>query len=613
MKSKAYVLAATVLLCPLSSRFGRATVESLLDASFAPPVQRGISALAVQSDGLFRFKSSLTNSWLQFSQTNYVAGESEGSATVTVERIGDANGPVSVDYFTTGLAAVSSNHQEQTGVLTFAYGETAKVITVSFLDNPSVEADRTIGLTLTNPSTRVFLRPERTAVLRILDDERPGSVDLSFSASGTTVGGEEISNSNYWFPLTVQRDSRIWVSGFHNEDLLFGGVLKLDGSLDLPLSADLAPGRPRAIGVQSDGGTVVWSRHLPFLDSEAVWKVKPDGSFDAVFQSFPQGNWGILHGGAVQPDDRILLFSGEDNDRNLVIRLTPLGKRDDTFNELEVDFQIRSIAFREDGKILFGGSRWSKSVSRPVVTRFLPDGVLDTQFNPPISGESDHGNSTRPVQEVKSILVQSDGKLILAGCFSIQNDPSRSNLARLNSDGSLDNNFARAAVPTNEFSTVAVLQEDGKIVLASTVYSPDSSYQSTVTRLNPDGSADRGFDTVNVNGWVQQLALQLDGRLLMAGFLISEIDGVKRQGLARLNLRPSFRFGPVAVTRNGELSLNLTVEHGMEYVLQASNDFVNWFPLVTNTATSFSLQFNDDTTAPSPHRFYRATRNPSAP
>jgi len=578
-----------------------------------------IQGHGIQSSSVVRLNSGLTIRSLEFTSVTLIASESGGSAIATVERIGATNGTITVDYFTSpGTAKPGVNYVEQSGTLSFAPGEAAKVITISILDDAMAEDDKTVILNLKNPAPSAILIPQAIAVLKIIDDDKPGTVDSHFDPPpGTTLGGEEIAYPDWFLPLVVQPDSKIWISGSYHKGGPFGGRLNQDGSLSpaFPFSADpdLNQGHKfqRAIGVQSDGSAIVWGSWPDWDIARALYKVNQDGSIDRTFHIFSPGTnpFNSLIG-AVQPDDKILLIFPDVANRSSVIRLTAFGKVDDTFKGPQIDDGIRAISFQADGKILLGGS-WT----HPEFVRLFPNGELDMGFAPPIKS-NDGIASFLPgcwpcgiSSGVQSILVQPDGKMLVAGQFSIENDPSRNNLARLNPDGSLDSSFARTSIPTNEVQTLAALDENGKVIIASVVWLPDRGAASTLTRLNPDGSWDRSFEIGTANGAVQQMALQPDGKLLVAGFF-TEINGVQRRNIARLNGQPPFKFAPLTLPSNGELNLSFTAEPGKNYVLQATTNLLDWVSLSTNTAAGFLLRFDERGPAQFPFRFYRAVRNP---
>src|SRR5687767_14130813 len=90
---------------------------------------------------------------------------------------------------------------------------------------------------------------------------------------------------------------------------------------------------------------------------------------------------------------------------------------------------------------------------------------------------------------VNAIVVQPDGKVIIGGRFTAVKGLVRTNLARLNSDGSGDSTFT--AAPLNSPVYSLALQTDGKVLVGS-----DNSVHSNfgLTRVNTDGSADTNFN-----------------------------------------------------------------------------------------------------------------------
>ncbi len=131
---------------------------------------------------------------------------------------------------------------------------------------------------------------------------------------------------------------------------------------------------------------------------------------------------------------------------------------------------------------------------------------------------------------VSALLLQPDGKLVLAGDCSV-----RFCALRLNPDGTLDSTFnttGMVVLPTisgYDKATGAVVQPDGKLVIAGYCTAP-GGYDMCVARLNADGSTDATFTagTRPVPGAGQQggayasaIALQADGKLVLGGWCFS--------------------------------------------------------------------------------------------
>lgn len=98
------------------------------------------------------------------------------------------------------------------------------------------------------------------------------------------------------------------------------------------------------------------------------------------------------------------------------------------------------------------------------------------------------------------IAVQADGKIIMSG----ESGAAHTNImvARYNADGSLDTGFGSGGFVLIPFTSVrieragVVIQPDGKIVVAATVYTGMNPAVTDigVARLHPDGSLDTSFD-----------------------------------------------------------------------------------------------------------------------
>ena len=113
-------------------------------------------------------------STLQFSTNLYYVAENAGSVILTVQRTGDTNAAVSVDYASTnGTAIAGSDYTATSGTLTFAAGETNQTIAVPILNDGLVEPTvyETFTVTLSNP-TNAVLGTRTVATVRITDNDK---------------------------------------------------------------------------------------------------------------------------------------------------------------------------------------------------------------------------------------------------------------------------------------------------------------------------------------------------------------------------------------------------------------------------------------------------------
>jgi dienelactone hydrolase len=126
-------------------------------------------------------------STLQFSASTYTVAENAGTVTLTVQRLNDTNGVVTVDYASTnGTATAGLDYTDVAGTLTFAVGETNQTISVPILNDFLVEsgAYETFTVTLNNATGGAVLGTPATATVRITDNDK----GLQFEFSSYTVG-----------------------------------------------------------------------------------------------------------------------------------------------------------------------------------------------------------------------------------------------------------------------------------------------------------------------------------------------------------------------------------------------------------------------------------------
>ncbi len=217
------------------------------------------------------------------------------------------------------------------------------------------------------------------------------------------------------------------------------------------------------------------------------------------------------------------------------------GANDPTFDPgTGANATVEAIALQPDGKILIGGYFFAyNGTSQFGITRLSSDGVLDAEFT--IGTGTGPGPSGHA--EVLAIVLQPDGKVLIAGSFANYNGYPRKNIARLNGDGTVDLSFTPGSGASTIINCMA-LQEDGKILIGGNFTLYNGTAARYVARLNSDGSLDTGFSSGTGANWnVSALALQPDGKILIGG-QFDEYNGTPRNYMVRLNsdgsLDPSF-------------------------------------------------------------------------
>ncbi|HTH47512.1 MAG TPA: hypothetical protein VMB21_08385, partial [Candidatus Limnocylindria bacterium] len=182
--------------------------------------------------------------------------------------------------------------------------------------------------------------------------------------------------------------------------------------------------------------------------------------------------------------------------------------RDTTFQTPNMDGLPNAAVVLPDGKILIAGSFTTiGGSSHPGVARLNSDGTVDESFLPPIAANGTFG---KPV--VNALVRLADGRFIAAGYFNTTGATARANIIRFNADGSVDATFDAGGASYVNGLTV---QADGK-VLYSTLISAIGAYGPV--RLNADGSADASFHyTAGLQAGLQpvQMLAQPDGHVLV--------------------------------------------------------------------------------------------------
>lgn len=343
-----------------------------------------------------------------------------------------------------------------------------------------------------------------------------GSMDTAFN-SGNGAGG----NVNpFVYALAVQPDGKTVMGG--NFTTVNGiarsriARLNADGSLDT--SFDPGSGANAVVEtliVQADG-KVVMSGYFTAVNGVArnrIARLNTDGSLDASFNPGVGANASV-EAFALQTDGKIVIvgnFTTIDGFlRYRIARLNVDGSVDVGFNAVGTGANdvVRTVGVQTDGKVLIGG-QFDKinGVSRNGFARLHADGTLDTTFNTGSGADN----------AVFALAIQSDGKVVLGGGFNLVNGVSRKCIARVNHDGSLDTTFAPGTGANNTVLAL-VLQADGKVVMGGHFTTINGVAKNYLSRINSNGSIDTAFDIGSgASSGVDSLAIQQDGKLLAGG------------------------------------------------------------------------------------------------
>lgn len=341
------------------------------------------------------------------------------------------------------------------------------------------------------------------------------------------------------FSTLVQADGKILISGWF---LRYNGVARKniarinpDGSLDS--SFDPGTGANSLINstaLQSDGKIIIggWFTRYDGTERSYIARVNVDGSLDTSFDPGPGASYWI-HSIIVQSDDKIIIggnfWSYYGVQRNGIARLNVDGSLDTSFDPgTGTNGVVYFIAMQPDGKILLGGEFSSfNGTPRLRIARVNVDGTLDTGFDPGSGANS----------SLYCAAVQSDGKLIIGGAFTSYDGTPCGRIARLNVDGSLDTSFD-VGTGANYLIQTIVVESSGKILIGGSFADFNGIGNNNIARLDSDGSMDSDFLLgTGANYGIRTITIQADGRIIIGGGFTG-YDGTGRNRIARL-LNPS--------------------------------------------------------------------------
>ncbi len=298
---------------------------------------------------------------------------------------------------------------------------------------------------------------------------------------------------------------------------------------------------------------------LAFLGPASALRGAP-GDLDPTFDTGSSGGGfapGIIRAVVPLPDGKVIVGGGVDEigatEVNGIARLNADGTVDSTFTSA-TDFgaAVVSIVLQTDGKILVGGTFSTiNGTSRHGVARLNPDGSLDNGFDPGTGGR--RGFSAG---RVWSLAEQTDGKVLVGGAFTTFNGGARNLIARLQEDGSLDSTFNPGTGQDGTISSIAV-QTDDKVLVGGNFTIDNGMNELGIARLNTDGSVDSTFNDGIGGGYVvNSIAVQTDGKVLVGGYEAGMTQGL----IARLNMDGTLdsTFNPG--TETGHLANSIAVQ-----------------------------------------------------
>jgi uncharacterized delta-60 repeat protein len=348
---------------------------------------------------------------------------------------------------------------------------------------------------LYNSDGSIYIVIDQSFISKRLPD---GSLDSSYGHDGYS-SGVDISNAS----AAIQPDGKIVLVGISNGNSFNVARINANGKIDSGFGNNGIRAinfAPSSVAVQNDGKIVIAgaSSNVNNDNYFAVARFNTNGTADNTFN----GNGQVTTNFGLNPDPR---------------------------NESEYDV-VNSVAIQADGKIIAGGTVLAAGGTNFALARYNNDGSLDNSFDgdgkqtTAVGSSSDRGNS---------LVIQSDNKILLAG-YSSNGTTNLFAVVRYNTDGSPDNSFngnGRQTINVSSDARVAnsvALQGTGKIIIAG--YTLNGSLNDfAVARLNTNGTIDNSFggdgilttDISSSDDYANSVAIQSDDKILVGGYTVT--------------------------------------------------------------------------------------------
>ena len=360
-----------------------------------------------------------------------------------------------------------------------------------------------------------------------------GSLDTTFDTDGKLIATSTMTINS----VKMLSDGKFLTVGDNGADFALARY-SVDGTLDTTFDRDgkvttnitdySYVDYATAVMVQADSKLLVVGTNSAYVQFVAV-RYNSNGSLDTTFSGDGKllTSNGIATAVAVQPDGKVVMAGNYNNDFQ-VVRLNRHGSTDSTFSgdgfvttSVGTTDSVYTVNVLGSGKILVGGT----SADNFALVRYNPDGTLDTTFDTDGKLVTSLGLGTTAT--LNSIVTSSDGKYIAAGT-----DGNKDIIVmRFNSDGSLDTTFDTDGKVTTDLGgweegNSVVVQSDGKILVAG---SSDTDF--ALVRYNTDGSLDTTFSGSNIVnnlpvGTVTISGSTVKGQILTASNNLTDADGL---------------------------------------------------------------------------------------
>lgn len=385
-----------------------------------------------------------------------------------------------------------------------------------------------------------------------------GSFDPNFDGDGIATTDFPLSNEDIINAVTIGQDGKSVVvgyakSGSHIGDYSFAVARYYNsGALDTSFNNQgfirtwaLGSSFARAVAVQPDGKiVVVGETTINGTKNFAIVRYTTTGALDPTFSD--DGIQTINFGGCyscfatsvvVQPDDGNILVAGEitlssqsPTDVDFaIVRLKPDGLRDMSFDGdgrvttsigtgLSSGDHANTILLQPDGKIIVAGN---VNAGYGLV-RYTAAGALDSSFGS--GGKAVFAQNSEYGNYANAFALQTDGKIVGVA----QSYYTSMYVFRIHSDGNPDLEFGYTyQIGTRAIPKAIAVTQTGNIVAVGQVYDSTPATAILIACITPSGQLNTQFDNdgklftsfySNPISIANSITIQSNGKIIVAGY-----------------------------------------------------------------------------------------------
>lgn len=462
------------------------------------------------------------------------------------------------------------------GAFTFVVpGPPVAEIAIPILNNGAVEFDMDmlvqifggpLASGIPNVDIEVGNIPSAHLTINFSGTEPGGANDISFNPDGTATsyppenlvpGANPPGQAGAVKAIAIQANGQSIIGGYfssYNTTPIYGVArLLTNGYLDTSFNNVQLPGVNYggfvdAIVIDSLGRIIIGGSFSSYDGAYApnIARLNYDGSLDKTFTPGVGFN-STIYTLALDTNGNILVggdfTSYNTTNCNHIARLTNNGALDlsflpDTGNgrtNFGADADVNAVATDGNGNIILAGQfTHMNGASYKYVARLLPNGAVDTTFNPEIG----------PDAPINCLAVEQNNEIVIGGLFQNYNLVSTPGVAQLQINGALDTTFTPGTGADGPVYCLA-LQPDGDILVAGQFRNFNTSRRLSIARLLPQGWVDTSFMDTAYNQYAglinkyyndpvntaYAIALQPDGNIMIGGSFTNVGGGSARDDL----------------------------------------------------------------------------------